>query len=123
VTPRTRVAAAPPAPEGPAATYGTPEAVTARRALDDEIARTSAAVEWLREQIAGLTPDQLIKGTKSVRRTEEGGDVKTTTEAGMVRHPWLALYMEERRFLHALCRDGLNLTDGPSRYAMRSSDG
>jgi hypothetical protein len=89
------------------ATYGTPQSLTARDALLAELGRTSGAVEWLREQIGGLTPDQLVRGTKYVRRTEKDGDVSTTTEAGAVRHEWLQLYMEERRFLHALCRDAL----------------
>jgi hypothetical protein len=99
------------------ATYGTPQFLTARDALLAELGRTSGAVEWLREQIGALTPDQLVRGTKYVRRTEKDGDVSTTTEAGAVRHEWLQLYMEERRFLHALCRDALALKEAPGESA------
>jgi hypothetical protein len=104
------------------ATYGTPQSLTARDALLAELGRTSGAVEWLREQIGALTPDQLVRGTKYVRRTEKDGDVATTTEAGAVRHEWLQLYMEERRFLHALCRDALSLKD-EGRSAVRRAAG
>jgi hypothetical protein len=96
-------------------TYGTPpEGLTARDALLAELARTSGAVEWLRGQVAELQPDQLVRGTKYVRRTEKDGEVATTTEAGAARHELLALYMEERRFLHALCRDALAMRDSPA---------
>ena len=102
-----------PVPDPPA-TYGTPAALSAREALLAELGRTSGAVEWLRAQIGGLTPDQLVRGTKYVRRTEKDGEVATVTEAGAVRHEWLQLYMEERRFLHALCRDALSLREQPA---------
>jgi hypothetical protein len=91
------------------ATYGgTPRPITTKAALAAEIARTNAAVEWLQGQIAALAPTDLIRGTKFVRRTESEKDgTSTTTEAGAVRHELLALYLEERRHLHALIRDGL----------------
>jgi hypothetical protein len=96
------------APPAPPATYGTPVSLAARDALLAELARTNAAVEWLRGEVAKLTPDQLIRGTRYVRRTEKDGDVATTTEAGAARHEFLALYMEERRFLRQLVIDALD---------------
>lgn len=89
-------------------TYGSPRPIGAKAALAEEIARTHASVEWLREQIAALSPGDLIRGTKYVRRTESEKDgTSTTTEAGATRHELLQLYIEERRHLHALIRDGL----------------
>lgn len=103
-------------------TYGTPETLTARDALLAELGRTSGAVEWLRTQVAALEPDQLVRGTRYVRRTEKDGEVATTTEAGAARHELLQLYMEERRFLHALCRDALAMKDSPAaRLAARAA--
>lgn len=90
-------------------TYGTPAQVTAHEALLAEIARTSGAVEWLQAQVAELSPDQLIRGTRSVKRTEDATGTKTVTEAGTARHELLQLLIEERRHLHALCRDALNV--------------
>lgn len=96
------------APAEQPATYGTARPIGTKAALSAEIARTNAAVEWLHTQIGALTPDQLIRGTKFVRRTQSEKDGESTvTEAGAVRHELLALYLEERRHLHALIRDGL----------------
>lgn len=75
-----------------------------------EITRTAAAVEWLGEQVATLGPEALVKGTRFVRTTtNEAGEKVTVAEAGTVRHGLLALYIEERRHLHELCRDALRL--------------
>ena len=92
-------------------TYGTPDAtLTPQAALLAEIARSAGAVEWLSKQVAELKADQLIRGTKSVRRIEDAdGGIKTITEAGTARHELLQLFIEERRFLHALCRDALTV--------------
>lgn len=94
-------------------TYGSAagqRVVTPQAALAAEIARTNAAVEWLAVQVGELKPDALIRGTKSIRRTEmSDGSVKTVTEAGSVRNELLALFIEERRHLHALCRDALSV--------------
>ncbi len=107
-----------------APTYGTPEPRAARDALLGELARTEAAVEWLREQVAQLEPEQLVRGTKYVRRTEKDGEIATTTEAGAARHELLQLYMEERRFLHALCRDALAIKESPAaRLTSRMASG
>lgn len=93
-------------------TYGTAAVnpLAPQEALLAEIARTNAAVEWLAGQVGELKPEQLVRGTKSIRRTEESdGSVKTVTEAGSARHELLALFIEERRHLHALCRDALSV--------------
>jgi hypothetical protein len=94
-----------------ARTYGTPNAaITPREALLAEIARTTGAIEWLQQEIAQLEPEQLYRGTRSVKRVDNGdGGTRTTTEAGSTRHELLALFIEERRHLHALCRDALSL--------------
>jgi hypothetical protein len=104
-----------PAPATPAeqpatsSTYSQPATtrLTPLQALHAEIDRTNAAIEWLAEQIHALTPDQLIRGTRSVKRTEDANGIRTVTEAGSTRHELLALFIEERRHLHALCRDAL----------------
>ena len=90
-------------------TYGTAKKdLDARAALDEEIRRTAGAVDWLQEQVAALEPDQLTKGTKFVRTTTAADGSKTTVaEAGVARHELLQLLIEERRHLHALCRDAL----------------
>lgn len=93
-------------------TYGAalPVPISPHAALLAEIARTNAAVEWLAAQVGELKPEALHRGTKSVRRTEDSdGSVKTVTEAGNVRHELLSLFIEERRHLHALCRDVLSV--------------
>jgi hypothetical protein len=98
-------------------TYGTPDASTSpQAALLAEIARTAGVVDWLAGQVGELKPDQLIRGTKSIRRIEDAdGSVKTITEAGTARHELLQLFIEERRHLHALCRDALNVkSSGPT---------
>ena len=97
-------------PKSPAEpTYGAAKTgLDARAALDDEIRRTAGAIEWLQTQVAALEPDQLTKGTKFVRTTTAPGGEKTTVaEAGVARHELLQLLIEERRHLHALCRDAL----------------
>lgn len=93
-------------------TYGAigSEPISPQAALVAEIARTNAAIEWLAAQVGELKPAELIRGTKSIRRIEDSdGSVKTVTEAGSVRHELLALFIEERRHLHALCRDALSV--------------
>lgn len=89
-------------------TYGAGDAkpTTARDALLSEISRTQASIEWLSVQLGELKPEQLVTGTKFVRTTTnpEGGKT-VVAEAGSVRHELLALFIEERRHLHALCRD------------------
>lgn len=92
------------------ATYGTRNGGTPdpRAALLAEIARTEAAIEWLRVQVEALGPDDLVGGTRFVRtRTKSDGEETTTTEAGVVRHGLVALYLEERHHLRGLCRDAL----------------
>lgn len=93
-------------------TYGiaNPSEPDPRAVLLAEMARTTAAVEWLHEQISALGPEALVKGTRFVRTTtDEDGRKVTVAEAGTVRHGLLALYIDERRHLHELCRDALRL--------------
>lgn len=92
-------------------TYGTAGAEQDPRAvLLAEIARTTAAVEWLAEQVKALDVDQLVKGTKFVRTTTTADGEKTTTaEAGVIRHGLIALYLEERHHLRGLCRDAMRM--------------
>lgn len=61
----------------------------------------TAAAAFCEDQIAQLEPDQLIRGTRSVRRTVtsggEGGDYTTTvTEAGTLISPWLDLLARQQ---------------------------
>ena len=110
----------PPGP-GPLATYGTPQDLSALQALQAELARTAGAVEWLREQVARLTPDQLVRGTRFVRRTDGTRGTATVTEVGSARHELLRLYMEERRHLHALCRDIIGGPETPAARLLREA--
>jgi hypothetical protein len=65
-------------------------------------------VEWLAEQVAALGSDALVKGTRFVRTTTDAAGNRTTVaEAGAARHELLALFLDERRHLRALCRDAL----------------
>lgn len=111
MTARKRVSAPPAPAQSASPTYGTGErsTITPQEALLREIDRTNAAIDWLQIQIHALTSDQLIRGTRSVKRIEDASGVRTVTEAGSTRHELLALFIEERRHLHALCRDALSM--------------
>lgn len=94
------------------ATYGLPsdEAQDPRSVVLAEIARTTAAVEWLAAEVGSLSPEALVKGTRFVRTTTDAeGNKVTVAEAGVVRHGLLALYLEERHHLRGLCRDAMRM--------------
>jgi hypothetical protein len=70
-------------------------------ALMQILRHATAAAAFCEEQIGQLEPDQLIRGTRSVRRTVtsggEGGDYTTTvTEAGTLISPWLELLARQQ---------------------------
>ena len=93
-------------------TYGTAgdQAPDPAEVLLAEIARTTAAVQWLHEQVSTLGAEALVKGTRFVRTTtDDNGKKVTVAEAGVVRHGLLTLYLEERQHLRALCRDALRI--------------
>jgi hypothetical protein len=72
-------------------------------ALMGVLRHATAAAAFCEAQIAALEPDQLIRGTRSVRRTvtpgagPNGGDTVTTvTEAGTLISPWLDLLARQQ---------------------------
>lgn len=94
------------------AVYGLPVTTDPAQALLDEIARTAGHVAWLGaqiERIGGDDPDNLIRGTRSVKRAVGGvnGDT-TTTEVGPAVHLWLQLYQQERKHLVGVCAAALH---------------
>lgn len=64
-------------------------------ALLEMLRHGTAAIAFLEAQIAALEPEQLIRGTRTVRRTVtttgEGEVTTTTTEAGVQVSPWIDL--------------------------------
>lgn len=69
--------------------------------LLDLVRAQGGIVAWLREEVAALTPDALVRGTRYVRRvaTTAGqypGET-TTTEAGATEHVLSQMYARERR--------------------------
>lgn len=94
------------------AAYGLPADVDPGTALLDEVKRTAGHVRWLQEKIQTLDPDNLIRGTRSVKRTVgqsvEGPVDVTATEVGPLIHVWLDLYLRERKHLAAVCKSALD---------------
>ena len=92
--------------------YGLPDDIDPGTALLDEVKRTAGHVRWLQEKIQSLDPDNLIRGTRSVKRTVgqsvEGPVDVTATEVGPLISVWLELYLRERKHLAAVCKSALD---------------
>jgi hypothetical protein len=69
------------------------------RALLDELGRAHAAVLFCEAQLDGLQPDQLVAGTRYMRRKSDGTTTETTTEVGPQLSVWVQLWHQERRAL------------------------
>lgn len=69
-------------------------------ALMGILRHATAAAAFCEDQIAALEPDQLIRGTRSVRRTvttgPDGDTTSTVTEAGTLISPWLELLARQQ---------------------------
>lgn len=80
--------------------YGTRRRdISPTRFLLDEVTRCAGNLLFIEEQLRrfDLSPDDLIRGTKSVKRVDDGaGSVATTTEVGAFVNLWVRLYFEER---------------------------
>lgn len=91
-------------------TAGISRPVDPAQALLEEIARTAGVIDWLGEQVervAGDRPDNLVQGTRSVKRVELPDGHITTTEVGPMVHEWVKLWQAERRHLANVCRIAL----------------
>jgi hypothetical protein len=88
-------------------TLGAPIDVDPHTAILSEIRWSAGHVEFYRDQIQRLDPDALIRGVRSVVRTNRMGGplarTETSTDAGPDIHVWLKLYGEERDRLARLC--------------------
>jgi hypothetical protein len=73
-----------------------------------EVHRTAGVIAWVEAQIVrvtGETPDNLVRGTRSVKRSEHSQNgTETVTEAGPGVHEWLQLWQKERRHFVEVCR-------------------
>jgi hypothetical protein len=68
-------------------------------ALLDELGRAHAAVLFCEAQLAGVAPEQLVAGTRYMRRKSDGTATETTTEVGPQLNVWVELWHKERRHL------------------------
>lgn len=68
-------------------------------ALLDELGRAHAAVLFCEAQLGGVAPEQLVAGTRYMRRKSDGTATETTTEVGPQLNVWVELWHKERRHL------------------------
>lgn len=90
-----------------ARSLGVPADVDPADGLLALVRETAGLVAWLREQAAALAPDDLIRGTRYVRRTEGPDGPVTVTEAGPGEHLWSVMYARERRNFADVCAKAL----------------
>ncbi len=85
------------------ARWALPVDVDPGEALLGEVRRTAGVVAWLDAQVQrvmGDSADNLIRGTRSIKRTDSAEHGLTTvTEAGPGVHEWLKLWQAERSHL------------------------
>jgi hypothetical protein len=90
-----------------AARFALPVQIGPAEGLLAEVHRTAGAIAWLEAQIIRVTgdaPDTLIRGTRSLKRTETEDGTFTTTEVGPGVHDWLQLWQRERQHFVQVCR-------------------
>lgn len=72
-----------------------------------EVRRSAGIVAWLEVRVGDLEPEQVIRGTRHVRRVDTSAGQfpgsTTTTEAGPGEHLWSQMYARERRHLADVC--------------------
>lgn len=79
--------------------------------LMELITVSAGLVRFYETKVAELDPDLLVRGTRSIVRSEAvgygpiGSGTTTTTEVGPEIHAWLRLWTEERDRLAKLCLD------------------
>lgn len=90
-------------------TYGGPRDVEPAEALLEEVRWTAGHVQWLREQVQTLNPDEITWGL--AEETEKGATEFPGTDTVKKAAPsvWLQLYREERKHLSQICADCLRL--------------
>ena len=80
---------------------GVPVHVPPAQGLLDEIAQTLGELQWLRSILLAegeRDPDTLFRGTRSVKRVDDGqGQVTTTSEAGPGQSVKLQTYIQWKR--------------------------
>lgn len=93
------------------ARWALPVEVSPSEGLLAEVHRTAGVIAWAEAQIVrvtGDTPDNLIRGTRSVRRTVgksvEGPVDVTATEVGPLLNFWVDLWQKERRHFVDVCK-------------------
>jgi hypothetical protein len=89
--------------------FGLPRDIDPAAALLEEVGRSAGAVEWLRARVVevGADPNDLVHGTRLVRRKTTDDGSETTTEIGPGVHLWVQLYQQERRHLADVCAKAL----------------
>lgn len=102
-----------------ASTYGLPVEITPEKAILDEVCRTAGHVQWLEEQVHGLTQGELAWG---ITRVKEGGDDYGTTEEA-VPHALLKLYQQERAHLVKVCAEAIRCGIEERRIQLAQSQG
>lgn len=107
--------------------YGVPRHVDPAEGLLERIAATAGAVDWLRErveEVAATRVENLIMGTRLVKRAVGPLGETTTSEVAPAVHLWLELYQRESRFLAELCKVALaaGVEERRIRLAERQGD-
>jgi hypothetical protein len=94
--------------------FAVPIEVSPSEGLIQEVHRTAGVIAWAEQQvirICGDTPDNLIRGTRSVKRTVgqsvEGPVDVTATEVGPLLNFWVDLWQKERRHFVDVCKTTL----------------
>lgn len=80
------------------------------QALLEEIARTAGVVDWLGDQVervVGERVDNLVMGTRGIKRKQAPDGDTTLTEVGPLVHEWFKLWQVERRHLVRVCAETL----------------
>jgi hypothetical protein len=93
--------------------------VGAVQALQDLLRRAVGRSEWLRAQVEDLEPGSVVRGTTLVRRTDDGMQVVTVTEARPEVAVVWRLYVAEEDRIARTAKDlasvlaTMNRLDGP----------
>lgn len=83
-------------------TFGLARDIDPRDALLEEVHRTAGVVDWLRQRVQELDPEQVVWGTVEIRQ----GDEDTEVQRAEV-NTWVELYQKERRHLVAVCKEAI----------------
>jgi hypothetical protein len=93
--------------ESAVTTFGLPREIDPRDALLEEVYRSAGAVDFLREQVQALEPEEVVWG-KSEEVDKEAGEFPGTdvTRKAAV-NVWVELYNRERKHLVDVCKTAI----------------